>query len=185
MFLNLRTEQLHLVECSTFISGISFFIIIIFLLLCWGYTMTFTEVLTIYQIHHSWIHPLRISLSNFGFLFFLSVPYLCLYSLWSGKLGKISVLFIITILEAETQEWTLSHAFLDVACRMRVAFIVMMTRDISSTIGIDRILFLQSYTGYSWVLIIYCYIFFTFVLPCINCAGGVHCDIYICAYHVS
>jgi hypothetical protein len=28
-------------------------------LLCWGYIVAFTKVLTIYQIHHTWIHPLH------------------------------------------------------------------------------------------------------------------------------
>jgi hypothetical protein len=29
------------------------------LLLCWGYIVAFTKVITIYQIYHTWIHPLH------------------------------------------------------------------------------------------------------------------------------
>jgi hypothetical protein len=35
----------------------------IFLLLCWGYIVAFTKVLTIYQIYRTWIHPLHHSSS--------------------------------------------------------------------------------------------------------------------------
>jgi hypothetical protein len=30
-----------------------------FFLLCWGYIVAFMKVLTIYQIYHTWIHPLH------------------------------------------------------------------------------------------------------------------------------
>jgi hypothetical protein len=40
---------------------------LLLLLLCWGYIVAFTNILTIYQIHHSWIHPL-------SFLFILPFP---------------------------------------------------------------------------------------------------------------
>jgi hypothetical protein len=44
--------------CSEY-SLLLFISYILFLLLCWGYTVTFATVLKMYQIYHSWIHPLH------------------------------------------------------------------------------------------------------------------------------
>jgi hypothetical protein len=42
----------------------------------WGYIVAFTKVLTIYQIYHSWIHPLHHSpLPPQQTLFEISIPY--------------------------------------------------------------------------------------------------------------
>jgi hypothetical protein len=38
------------------------YLLCVFLLLSWGYIVTFTKVLTIYQIYHIWPHPLHRSL---------------------------------------------------------------------------------------------------------------------------
>jgi hypothetical protein len=54
-----------------------FLLLLLLLLLCWGYIVAFTKVLTIYQIYHTWIHPLP----SFSLFSLAPIPVIVCFSL--------------------------------------------------------------------------------------------------------
>jgi hypothetical protein len=71
----------------------------------WGYTVAFTKVLIMYQIYHTWIHPLHHSfnplplfLEQFQQVIIFAFAYMCIYYLCRSLYGTFSNASINTCL---------------------------------------------------------------------------------------
>jgi hypothetical protein len=91
-------------ENIVWFSNVSFSFLFFYGCAEWGYILAFTKVLTVYQICHTWIHPLYCSLSS-SVPWFLEVwtgvifafTYMCMYYLHSILMKKNRTMFWVLL----------------------------------------------------------------------------------------